>query len=183
MSLNEILASGGALLLFLTLVQITPIKVNPWSAVGKIIGNGMRAIGKSMNKDVMDKLESVQKELKELGEKHNKLERRMDKDDADGCRTRILRFADELRRDVKHSEEFFNQILDDISDYERYCTDPLAFPVESASSGDATGTPGILSRHTEKGYLVSSYEGEMGLLWMWAGLSCFLSSGDRKSVV
>lgn len=106
MSLNEILASGGALLLFLTLVQITPIKVNPWSAVGKIIGNGMRAIGKSMNKDVMDKLESVQKELKELGEKHNKLERRMDKDDADGCRTRILRFADELRRDVKHSEEF-----------------------------------------------------------------------------
>ena len=26
--------------------------------------------------------------------------------------------------------------------------------------------------------LVSSYEGEMGLLWMWAGLSCFLSSGD-----
>ena len=26
MSLNEILASGGALLLFLTLVQITPIK-------------------------------------------------------------------------------------------------------------------------------------------------------------
>ena len=93
MSLNEILASGGALLLFLTLVQITPIKVNPWSAVGKIIGNGMRVIGKSMNKDVMDKLESVQKELKELGEKHNKLERRMDKDDADGCRTRILRFA------------------------------------------------------------------------------------------
>ena len=49
--------------------------------------------------------------------------RRMDKDDADGCRTRILRFADELRRDVKHSEEFFNQILDDISDYERYCTE------------------------------------------------------------
>ncbi len=53
----------------------------------------------------MDKLESVQKELKDLGEKHNKLERRMDKDDADECRTRILRFADELRRDVKHSEE------------------------------------------------------------------------------
>ena len=55
---------------------------------------------------------------------------------------------------------------------------PLAFPVESASSGDATGTPEILSRHTVKGYLVSSYEGEKGLLWMLAGLSCFLSSGD-----
>ena len=31
---------------------------------------------------------------------------------------------------------------------------------------------------TVKGSLVSSYEGEKGLLWMWAGLSCFLSSGD-----
>ena len=29
-----------------------------------------------------------------------------------------------------------------------------------------------------KGSLVSSYEAETGLLWMWAELSCFLSSGD-----
>ena len=32
--------------------------------------------------------------------------------------------------------------------------------------------------HTGKGSLLSSYEAETGLLWMWAGLSCFLSSGD-----
>ena len=29
-----------------------------------------------------------------------------------------------------------------------------------------------------KGSLLSSKEAEKGLLWMWAGLSCFLSSGD-----
>ena len=29
-----------------------------------------------------------------------------------------------------------------------------------------------------KGSLVSGKEAETGLLWMWAGLSCFLSSGD-----
>ena len=28
------------------------------------------------------------------------------------------------------------------------------------------------------GSLLSSYEAETGLLWMWAGLSFFLSSGD-----
>ena len=33
--------------------------------------------------------------------------------------------------------------------------------------------------HAGKGSLLSSKEAEMGLLWMWAGLSCFLSSGDR----
>ena len=55
---------------------------------------------------------------------------------------------------------------------------PLAFTVQSASSWDATGTPGILSRPRREISLLSSYEAETGLLWMWAGLSCFLSSGD-----
>ena len=32
--------------------------------------------------------------------------------------------------------------------------------------------------HAGKGSLDSSYEAETGLLWMWAELSCFLSSGD-----
>ena len=33
--------------------------------------------------------------------------------------------------------------------------------------------------HEGKGSLLSSYETETGLLWMWAGLLCFLSSGDE----
>ena len=32
--------------------------------------------------------------------------------------------------------------------------------------------------HAGKGSLLSSYEAETGLLWMWTGLSCFLSSAD-----
>ena len=32
--------------------------------------------------------------------------------------------------------------------------------------------------HAGKGSLLSSYETETGLLWMWAELSCFLSSRD-----
>ena len=32
--------------------------------------------------------------------------------------------------------------------------------------------------HKGKGSLLSTQEAETGLLWMWAGLSCFLSSGD-----
>ena len=37
----------------------------------------------------------------------------------------------------------------------------------------------FLTDHAVKGSLLSSSESETGLLWMWAGLSCFLSSGDR----
>ena len=50
----------------------------------------------------------------------------------------------------------------------------LAFPVESASSGDATGMPGNSFPTTQGKDPFSSYEVETGLLWMWAGLSCFL---------
>ena len=109
-------AGGGVVLILMTLVQITPVRINPWSTIGRIIGN-------TMNKDVMENLETVKSDVKNLKEKHEELRNRMDKDDADECRTRILRFADELRRGVEHSEEFFNQILDDISDYERYCSE------------------------------------------------------------
>ena len=36
----------------------------------------------------------------------------------------------------------------------------------------------IFPKHAGKGSLLSSYETETWLLWMWAGLLCFLSSGD-----
>ena len=32
--------------------------------------------------------------------------------------------------------------------------------------------------HAAKASHLSSYEVETGLIWMWAGLSCFLSSGE-----
>lgn len=117
MSLAEFFVGGsGIAVAALTLVQVVPVKINPWSYIA-------RSIGKALNKDMMDKMESVQDDVKDLGNKHSNLEYRMDKDKADDCRTRILRFGDELRRGVEHSEEFFNQILDDISDYKRYCTE------------------------------------------------------------
>ena len=36
----------------------------------------------------------------------------------------------------------------------------------------------FFSDHAGKGSMLSSYEAETGLLWMWVGHSCFLSSGD-----
>ena len=36
----------------------------------------------------------------------------------------------------------------------------------------------FLTDQAGKGFLLWSYEAELGLLWMWVGLSCFLSSAD-----
>ncbi len=44
MSIQEILMNGGgALVILLTLVQIAPIKVNPWSALAKWLGRAINA--------------------------------------------------------------------------------------------------------------------------------------------
>lgn len=46
-----------------------------------------------------------------------------EKSDVIDCRVRILTFADEIRRGVRHSKETFDQVLSDIDTYERYCTE------------------------------------------------------------
>lgn len=44
----------------------------------------------------------------------------IDRRDAVQARTHILRFDDELLSKVKHSREYFKQILEDIDTYEKY---------------------------------------------------------------
>ena len=51
---------------------------------------------------------------------------------------------------------------------------PLAFPLLEMRRERCEFFPD----HAGKGSNLSSEEVETGLLWMWAGLSCFLSSGD-----
>lgn len=104
MNLGEIVGwSGGGLLLLLTLIQITPIKINPWSKAAKAIGNALNG------GDVMGKLEE-----------HIRVDNERN---ADMHRARILQFNTELLRGSKHTEEDFNEILYNIDCYEKYCTD------------------------------------------------------------
>ena len=55
---------------------------------------------------------------------------------------------------------------------------PLAFPVESAPLEMRRESREFFPKQAGKGSLISSYEAKTGLLWMWAGPTCFLSSGD-----
>ena len=63
MSLYEIvLGSSGVLVLLLTIIELVPIKINPWS---KLAEN----IGKAFNKPALDKITSVEQQLKKTNEK------------------------------------------------------------------------------------------------------------------
>lgn len=56
MSILELLGCGaGGLLALTALIQIAPIKVNPWTAIAK-------AVGRAINADVLNELDTVKKD-------------------------------------------------------------------------------------------------------------------------
>lgn len=55
------------------------------------------------------------------------------RDKAKRMRGRILRFADELLQGERHSQEHFNEILEDITEYNRYCATHPDFPNDKAA--------------------------------------------------
>lgn len=59
--------------------------------------------------------------LKELEKKVDGISEKQDENAAVLARTHILRFSDELRNGVEHSNEYFRQQLDDCDTYNRYC--------------------------------------------------------------
>lgn len=56
-----------------------------------------------------------------LNQKMDAMQLKSDRKYATTCRYRIIRFNDEILRQVKHTKEHFDQILIDIDDYEEYC--------------------------------------------------------------
>ena len=108
MTIHELLTSGGCVaIIIMSLIEISPIKVNPWKAIA-------RWFGRAINGDILDEINEMKSQIKDI---QNEARER----DVVSCRTRILRFGDELLHDVRHSKEHFDQILMDINEYEIYC--------------------------------------------------------------
>lgn len=112
----------------LSLIQITPIKINPWTWLGK-------QIGRVINKEVMEKQDAYLKESQDYRLNNDMqiktLSNKFDKRNAEDTRNRILRFGDEVKnKQIRHSEEYYNQILADITDYDKYCREHPNFQNE-----------------------------------------------------
>ena len=143
MSLKEIFFGGGGLLVvLLTLVEFAPIKINPWSALAK-------AIGRAVNADVLRELKSVKDDLSD----HIRMD---DERNADEHRARILRFNNELLRDIPHTKEEFIDILADIDFYERYCDEHKDYKNNRASHAIANISRVYDDRLREHDFLASS---------------------------
>lgn len=114
MSAFELITSGsGVVFIILTLIQLAPIKIDPWTAIGK-------AIGKAINNEVIEKVDNLDSEVKSLKSE-------VAENVAVDCRARILRFGDEVLHGERHTKDHFEQILRDIKKYELYCEEHPEF--------------------------------------------------------
>ena len=108
MTAQDILLGGGGLLAAaLTLLQLSPIKVDPWSALAQ-------ARGRAIHPAVMQERAATKAALEE----HIRLD---DERNADGHRAKILAFNTELLRGIDHTREDFIEVLAEIDQYESYC--------------------------------------------------------------
>lgn len=124
-----------ALLLAISLlIEITPIKFNPWSWLAGKLGkafNGevMKEIG-NLKKDMGEKINTldtnmgtVKKEVADIRKDVGDIREEAKEREATNRRTRILEFGDEILHEVDYSKEHWDSILMDVSEYENYCDD------------------------------------------------------------
>lgn len=117
---------GPIILLFViatTLVQVAPIKINPWSAI-------VRWVGDRLNTSVVEKIDNLDSKVDKLEDKVEKIEDRLDKHIEDSAkaeirarRQAILDFASSLIRGDNYTREKFEFMVGECDSYKKYCAD------------------------------------------------------------
>lgn len=108
---EALLADKGPIMLVcfiaMTLIQVSPIKINPWSAIFRWLGN-------QLNADVLDKINTVEDRLdlhiKDSAEAELKARR-----------TSILDFSSSVIRGVNYHKEKFDFMITECDNYQTYC--------------------------------------------------------------
>lgn len=116
LTVGEIIGwAAGAIALLSVVIEFNK-KIN-----FKPITVALKWIGEQTNAVINNKIDVLEKQINDIGNRQQKIEAISDERTAVIYRVRILRFSDELRRNVMHSQESFEQVISDIDNYEAYC--------------------------------------------------------------
>ena len=138
-----VLKYGGVVLLFLFgFIPIKEAGTNVWKWLFKVIG-------KALFQSLTDELSSMRKSIDDIDKRMDKQEKRLELSDVEDARRRILRFADEERHGITHSQEHFGLINDDMRLYRNYCRDHPDFVNMKADSAMET----IKTKYKEGNFL------------------------------
>lgn len=104
-----------AIALVMTLIQITPIKVNPWSKLA-------RGVAKLFTGDVTKKLDALGKKLDTVEQRLNAHIEESDARDLRKRRESILDFASAIAEGKRsYTKEQYEQMLSECDSYDTYC--------------------------------------------------------------
>jgi TolA-binding protein len=128
--------SIGILFLVSLFIEITPIKWNPISSflgwIGRHTNRELDEHIKRTNKELDCRIDKLEEKVEEISKRQEKDEAKSEEQEAINSRIRILRFSDEIRRGLKHSQESFDQTLLDVTTYKQYCDTHPKFENEKA---------------------------------------------------
>ncbi len=74
-----------------------------------------------VQKQFSDAIAAIKEDQSKTSKQLERLTTQIGENEATVCRYRILRFNDEILHEQKHTQEHFDQILDDVTKYEKYC--------------------------------------------------------------
>ena len=115
MTLDDLLLGGGVgAVAVLSLLEIAPIKVNPWSAIA-------RGLGRAFNAEVLVDLKAVQQAQQDTRSALDKHQAADDEYKAECHRAALLAFNTSLLRGELHTQEDFFDAFRHIDQYEGYC--------------------------------------------------------------
>lgn len=105
----------------LSAIEISPVKINPWSWIGGLIGKlvGVKAVS--------DKVDAVEKKVEKCDKKVEELHDEVEENDTITSRVRILRFASEIEGNIFHNKDSWDQTMIDIGKYEKYVSEHPSF--------------------------------------------------------
>lgn len=90
---------------------------------------------KDKNKEKKDNCsQKILKAIEKLNEKVDRVESELGKSRAIASRIRILKFMDELLEGRKHTKDSYDQVMSDITNYEKYCKDHPTFKNNQTAS-------------------------------------------------
>lgn len=92
----------GAVVILLSLIQISPIKLNPWDRL-------FAWFGKKINGDTEKKLKELEKQIRDMWINNH--------------RQSILTFARECRAGIAHSSDEWTNVLNVAEEYEKFVTE------------------------------------------------------------
>lgn len=109
----------AVVIVVVSLIQIAPIKIDPWSALFKWIGKMVTNNACSKIDGLIVKVNGVETKLNNLETNVANLENSIDANEKDRIRWEILDFANSCRNDRKHSRDEFQHIVDLNDKYKR----------------------------------------------------------------